>query len=246
MQNFKYLSRTNQKKSSPMAKVKYTAVVADMRNKLNGSVFSKNRGGAYVRTKVTPVNGQTSFQTVARNRLTTFAQAWRGLTDTQRAAWNGAVSNFTGTDIFGDVKQPSGAQLYNKLNINLALASIATISVPPLPSTVAQVTTLTPTATAGTPTFSIAYAASPVPAGSAYLIEVTPQLSPGVKFVKSKYVILTTLAAAAATPYNALTAYNARFGTLVAGTKIGVRLSVINTVTGQRGLPIQSIITVGA
>ena len=43
-----------------MAKIKMTAIVADMRNKLNGSVFSRNRGGAYIRTKVTPINPQTS------------------------------------------------------------------------------------------------------------------------------------------------------------------------------------------
>ena len=42
-----------------MAKILTTAIVADIRNKLNGSVFSKNRYGAYVRTKVTPVNPQT-------------------------------------------------------------------------------------------------------------------------------------------------------------------------------------------
>lgn len=228
------------------AKVLFTAVVADMRNKLNGSVFSKNRGGAYIRTKVTPVNGQSTNQVQSRNRLTSNAQGWRGLTDTQRAAWNAAVSNFAGTDIFGNIKNPSGINLYNKLNINLAIGNTAGITTPPLPSTVAQITAVSAAAAAGAGTFTVTYTPSPVPAGSAYLVEVTPQVSPGVKFVKSKYVVLTALAAAAASPYNAFAAYTARFGGLIAGTKIAVRVSVINIVTGQRGLPLQTIITVAA
>ena len=45
-----------------MAKVLFSALISDMRNKLNGSVFAKNRGGSYLRTKVTPVNPQTVAQ----------------------------------------------------------------------------------------------------------------------------------------------------------------------------------------
>ena len=52
-----------------MAKILMTAIVADIRNKLNGSVFSKNRYGAYVRTKVTPVNPQSTAQQNTRNNL---------------------------------------------------------------------------------------------------------------------------------------------------------------------------------
>ncbi len=69
-----------------MAKIKMTAIVADIRNKLNGTVFAKNRGGAYMRTKVTPVNRQTSDQSTVRNRLGSFAQGFRGLTQDQITA----------------------------------------------------------------------------------------------------------------------------------------------------------------
>jgi len=85
-------------------KIKFGALVVDGRGKIGGHVASKNRGGAYLRTKVTPVNPQTSFQNAVRNRLTAFAQAWRGLAASQRAAWNSSVSDFSKTDIFGDIK----------------------------------------------------------------------------------------------------------------------------------------------
>ena len=63
-----------------MAKIKLSAIVSEMRGKLNGSVFSKNRGGAYIRTKVTPVNPQSLAQGLVRATLTNLSQAWRGLT----------------------------------------------------------------------------------------------------------------------------------------------------------------------
>ena len=66
-----------------MAKIKMTAIVADMRNKLNGSVFSRNRGGAYIRTKVTPINPQTAAQVQARSLLTSLSQGFRSLSQAQ-------------------------------------------------------------------------------------------------------------------------------------------------------------------
>ena len=97
-------------------KIKFGAIVVDGRGKIGGHVASKNRGGAYLRTKVTPTNPQTTFQSAVRNRLTAFSQGWRGLTQAQRDAWNAAVSNFSKTDVFGDIKQPTGLNLYVKLN----------------------------------------------------------------------------------------------------------------------------------
>jgi len=43
-------------------KMKFGAIVVDGRGKIGGHVASKNRGGAYLRTKVTPSNPQTGYQ----------------------------------------------------------------------------------------------------------------------------------------------------------------------------------------
>ena len=45
-----------------MAKIKFGMMMTDASGKLGGQVFSKNRGGSYVRTKSTPVNRQSSAQ----------------------------------------------------------------------------------------------------------------------------------------------------------------------------------------
>ena len=228
------------------AKIKMGAFVTDIRNKVGGTVFSKNRGGAYTKNKVSPAQPNTSYQTTARTRMTTYSQGWRSLTTAQQAAWNAAVNNFQGTDVFGDIKTPSGQNLYGKLNINIAQAGGTAITSPPLPAAVVGPTTITLTAAAGTPAMSLAWTGGAVPASTTWLIEMTGQLSAGRFSVKSMYRIVTTAAAAATTPANLLTAYNTKFGTLVAGTKIFVKVTPIGTTTGIKGTALTTSCIVAA
>ena len=222
-----------------MAKVKYTAIVADMRGKLNGSVFSKNRGGAYVRTKVTPSNPSTTFQNQVRDRLATFAQAFRALTAAQIAAWNSAVSSFTKTDIFGDIKNPSGINLYVKLNSNLDRVSVADIAIPPLPEGVENVITASAVADESAQTVVITFTPTPVPADTAFVIRATKQVSPGRSFLKNLLTDIQVVDAAGASPTAITALYLAKYGTLVAGQKIGFEMVPINKVTGQAGVGIR-------
>lgn len=228
-------------------KVLYGAALGvDASGKLGGHVASKNRGGAYWRTKVTPLNPQTTTQTDVRNTFTANSQAWRGLTATEQAAWNSAVSQFQKTDVFGSLKSPSGINLYQRLNTNIVTGGGTVISLPPAPGAAPVLTAVSVTSTAGTPTVSVIYAPSPVPASTAYVIEATPMLSPGISFVKNRFRIIHVLAATAATPFNALTAYEAKFGAPVAGQKLFIRVWAVNLDTGIKSLPLVNYCIVGA
>lgn len=229
-----------------MAKIKFGSFVTDMRNKVGGTVYSKNRGGAYTKNKVSPAQPNTAAQTTARTRMTTYSQGWRSLTAAQQAAWNAAVTNFQKTDVFGDMKVPSGQNLYGKLNINIAQAGGSAITTPPLPTAVVGPLTITLTAAAGTPAMSLAWTGGAVPADTTWLIEMTAQLSAGRFSVKSMYRIVTTAAAAATSPANLLAAYNTKFGTLVAGTKVFVKVTPIGLLTGIKGTGITTSCIVAA
>lgn len=218
-------------------KIKWGALVVDGRNKIGGQVASKNRAGAYMRTKVTPVNPQSSFQLSIRNRFTTLAQAWRGLTQAQRDAWNGAVSDYARTDIFGDLKNPSGSNLYQRLNNNLVLIGEAAIATPPLPAAVGEVVAESLAAAAGAGTITVTMAGA-VPADTTVKVFATAPQSAGKSFIKSEYRLIGTLAAAAVTPADIKTLYDAKFGSVgVAGRKIFVKLEAVNATTGQVGTP---------
>jgi hypothetical protein len=226
-------------------KMKFGAIVVDGRGKIGGHVASKNRSGAYLRTKVTPVNAQTSFQLGVRNVFTGFAQAWRGLTQAQRDAWNAAVGDFTRTNVFGDSVAPTGFNLFQRLNNNLSIASIAQINVPPLPSEVGVVVADSLTAAVGVPAMSLVLTGA-VPAGTAAKVFATAPMSAGKAFVKNLYRLIDVLPPAEGTPVDLLAAYTAKFGgTGTIGQKIYVKVEAINTTTGQTGQPSEvSVITV--
>lgn len=220
-----------------MAKVKFSALISDMRNKLNGSVFAKNRGGSYLRTKVTPVNPQSVAQTAARVLLATFSQAWRGLTEAQRAQWNAAVDQWSTTDVFGDIKNPTGLQLYIRLNANINLAGGAAIDVPPLPVGVEPVLDLSVDVDFSAQSVTLSDVTTPVPANTALYVEATPGLSPGISNANSRFRHITTLAPAAAVGAVSA-AYIAKFGAVVEGQKYFVRCKFINQLTGEVSQPL--------
>jgi len=227
-------------------KVKFGAIVTDGRGKIGGHVLSKNRGGAYMRTKVTPSNPQTPSQSSVRATLTALSQAWRGLTASAISAWNSAVTNFESTDIFGDLKSPSGLNLYVKLNANLAEVGISPLALPPLPDSVTGPATITVTAAAGTPAMSIAWTGGAIPADTYWVVRATKQISPGKSFVKNLFRNIQVLAPADVTPTALLTAYVAKFGTLVAGQKIAVSVVAVNGLTGQKSTEINTTLIVAA
>lgn len=217
-------------------KMKWGALVVDGRGKIGGQVASKNRSGAYLRTKVTPVNPQTAAQNLVRNRLGTLSQAWRGLTQAQRDAWNAAVSSFSSTNIFGDPVNPTGFNLFQQLNNNLILAGNSALDTPPSPAAIDDIVIGVLTAE-DTPTLSLAYTVGS--GGSKILVFATPPVSAGVSFVKSEYRLVTSFDSDTASPLDMAAAYATKFGAITGAEdqKIFVKTVSINTDTGQAGIP---------
>jgi hypothetical protein len=229
-----------------MAKVKFTAIVADMRNKLNGSVFARNRGGAYVRTKVTPLNPQSVRQVAARNLLTSLAQGFRALTQEQITAWNEATSQWQTTDIFSDLVSPTGLALYVRLNANISNGGGTIITTPPAPTGAAALTDLSLNAEVTGDVFDVTFDPASVPADHSLYLESTAMLSPGINNANSRFRFITVEGAATASPIDAFAAQTAKFGALVAGQKVYVRAKLINIVTGEVSLALKASAIVAA
>ena len=218
-------------------KIKFGSIVIAGSGKIGGHVASKNRAGAYIRTKTTPVNPQTGYQTQVRNRLSTLATAWAGLTDAQRNGWNNAVGTFKSTNVFGDVVNPSGFNLFQKLNNNLAKINVAQINTPPVPVALPAFTTVTLTPAAGAQTIGMAFTATPIPAGVSVRVSATPAMAAGKTFVKNQFRFVSLIAAAAASPFALGAPYITRLGAVgAAGKRIWVKTEFVSLTTGQVGV----------
>ena len=217
-----------------MTKVKFSALISEMRGKLNGSVFTKNRYGNALRNKVTPVNRRTPYQQNIKAIFTHFSQKWRSLSPAQHQAWNAAVADFTKNNIFGDSIKPTGSNLYCELNSNLALIGASEITDPPLQKVIEGISkfSLIVDSNPGSPKFEIHFDPTPTTTDIFHLIFATRCYSPGKTYIQGDYRIIGIIPSSSATPYDALAEWNAKFGTLVADQMVSVKLVPVHKATG--------------
>lgn len=188
-----------------------------------GQTASRNRFGQYVRTRAIPVNPNTTAQGVVRARLALNSSAWRALTAAQRAGWLDLALSMVRTDSLGQAINLTGLQAYCSVNGERLAAGDAVVSDAPALSTPSALASATITLTAAA--FSVAYTATPLPAGARLFTFVSPQRSAGRAF-ESDFRLLAVSAAAAASPANVYAAYVAKFGLPVVGNRVFLQLQV--------------------
>ena len=206
-------------------KIKWGALVVDGRGKIGGQIASKNGAGAYMKNKVTPSNPQTTRQSFVRAQFASISQGWSALTAAQILGWNEAVSDWTNTNIFGDLKKPSGKALYQRLNNQAQAAGLAAVTTVPTklalpnnPITAVPIgiaaTTLAITGASVDPTVQVVvFGAAPV--------------SDGTKNVQGKLRQLYAVSADAYTSSDAFDAYEAKFGAIALGQNIYIGVKYV-------------------
>ena len=228
-----YLGTLSNQRLYVMSKIKWGAIVVDGRGKLGGHVFTKTRSGATMRTKVTPVNPQSPAQAAARSRLGSQSQAWRGLTEEERIAWNDLAARTSKTNIFGDQYFPTGKNLFTGLNSNLMLISETPISAAPALQEMPVITSMSPVVNTEIGEIALGITTEGEALDSALVIEATAQQSVGRFNFDGSYRVIMPIGQ----PDDAdvvYMAYVAKFGAPAVGSKIGFRAYYVNQSTGQQ------------
>lgn len=187
-----------------MAKVNFGALANDARGSLAGQVFSRNRGGAYTRTKVSPVQPSTPRQLAQRAIFANNSQQWRNLSPANQAAWIAWANSHTVVDVFGNALKLSGIAAFQKVNATIVTQGLPQISVPPPDPTDVPPAATAVTVTAATNTITITLASDPTD-GQNYQIWCTAGLSPGRQATTSDFRLCETLIAATTTSPVAIT-----------------------------------------
>lgn len=186
-----------------------------------GVTSSRNRYGQYRRTRAIPVNPSTGAQAAVRARLSANAAAYRTITGAQRAGWADLAASMVRTDSLGQTIQLTGAQAYASVNGNRLASGAAAVADAPGLVTPSAMLTCVPTLTSAS--FSLAVTPTPLGAGQKCFVYCSPQRSAGRTF-ESDFRLIQVTAAAAASPYNILAAYTAKFGVPVVGNRIFIKL----------------------
>ena len=221
-------------------KVKFGAIVVDGRNKIGGHVMSKNRAGSYMRTKVTPVNPRSVDQQSARARLAFCSSAWSDMDPASIKSWNSAVFSWSKSDIFGDIKHPSGFNLHQKVNNNILRVGGSGTDTPPVRISLDDLGILT----IGTVTASaipLTFTLQALGTNEKLEILATPPVSVGKTFVKSEYRIIGHTLSLTTGACDAGTLYMAKFGGPIDPSKpFFIMARIVDSTTGQVSVPVSA------
>lgn len=221
-------------------KIQWGMMMTDGRGKLGGQVASKNRAGAYVRTKVTPSNPQTESQSVVRSILAVLSKRWSGtLTEAQRQAWveASASGEWNKTDVFGNSRKPSGFNLFVGMNGLQEAIQGSPLNFPPPKAEFLVARTLTLAAQAGEPGTVqglLDVEAGTPQTGTRLQVQATAPVSAGKSYVKNLFRDIAVLALTSGANSLVLgTEYEEKFGSLSGSEGKQIFIRVRQVVAGQ-------------
>jgi len=217
-------------------KIKWGALVVDGRGKIGGQIASKNAAGAYMKNKVTPSNPQTTRQSIVRALFAVISAGWSALTAAQIAGWNEAVSDWSTTNIFGDLKKPTGKALYQRLNNQAQSAGLSAVTT--VPTKLALPNAPVTAVPIGVGATTLALTGANTAASTQVVVWATAPVSLGTKNVKSKLRQIYAVAGDSYSASDAFAAYETKFGTLATGQNVFVGVKYV--VASGQASPLQT------
>lgn len=218
-------------------KVKWSGVgITDGRGSFGGNFTSKNHYGAFVGTRVTPINPQSAYQQSNRSSFSNLTRTFQTLSPTQIDNWNIAALDYPRYDNVGNLYYPTGQNLYIELNQNLRLSTIPYINDAPKKSIPNSVGTFYPTADNATGVLDWTYAVPPIDTDSRILTYAAPPLSPSIRYINRQYRLIVSFSISGQAGDHIESEYITRFGLWPVGSQLAIKLVCINSITGDRSL----------
>lgn len=78
-----------------MARISFSPLIVEASGKVKDTVFSRWKGRAYIRSRVTPANPQSAAQTLVRNSLARCVSLWQSFTADMYTNWNTYASPYS-------------------------------------------------------------------------------------------------------------------------------------------------------
>jgi len=113
-----------------MARVQFSALVADMKGRLGGSVFQGGKGGTILRNNAWRGGAKTQRWQIARQKLVFFANQWTQLSIGNKNAWNAYGEGIETAGVFGDPVTMTGQNAYIMVTANRDICGLAPLDTP--------------------------------------------------------------------------------------------------------------------
>lgn len=212
-------------------------VVSQLSGRIGGTIFSRNKGGAYIRNGSKPIIVTTEAAQTIKAIVAANSRAWADLTEVVRAAWKTWAGENPVINRLGQARTLSGHQAFVQLNSRLLYAGQTPLTNPPMgaapPPALTSITSLDISDTEA----EIGFTPTPLAATHALQISAYPAPSEGIANVKNRLALVYTGAAATTSPVDVFADVETRFGTLQAGQVLHIAARVLDFSTGLISTP---------
>lgn len=206
--------------------------VSQMSGRVGGTIFSRNRGGAYMRNGSIPSTVTTPFAQRIKSVTAAMSQAWAGLGAAVQEQWREWATQNPVINRLGQSRTLSGHQAFVQINARLVYVGLDQLESPPIGEAPAPFVPGSVTFVAAPLELTVAYTPTPAPAGIAVQCYAYLANSPGVSYVRNRLALVSVSAVAAATPLDIAQDVEDRFGTPQAGQTLHIGLRALDTTTG--------------
>lgn len=215
-----------------MALIQYGPAVSAASGAVGGTVFSHNRGGAYLRGRVVPTKVDNPFTVAVRDALSACSRLWAGLSAEEREAWREFATANPVVNRLGQSKTVAGHVAFNQINARLIQQGASVLDLPPTAAPPSPLTSLSVDIDVSESSAVVTFAPTPLGAGIALWLWAAPLPSAGALYLGNKMRLLTRSVAAQATGLDVWADYLARFGMPQAGQTVAFRGQTLDTATG--------------
>lgn len=213
-----------------MALIKLGSVVTRISGKVGGQQFGTTAAGSYMKNSGTPRKSITLLQQTKMQKMSDTSQQWRKLTDPERQLYINASPSYPYLNRVGETKFYSGYAIFAMLRNNQVNAQISPTHAP-LPKfsfTAATSATISQIGTVVTWRFS------PIQTGVEYRLFMSRPTSQGVtRGYKNHFFIRRETGSGLATGVQIQADMIAKFGGVIAQTKVFWRIDAIHLNSGQ-------------
>jgi hypothetical protein len=206
--------------------------VGQVSGRVGGTVFSRNRGGAYMRNGSKPSIVRTDKALLYKSYFTAASQAWTALTSAEQLAWTVWSRTQSKVNRLGRSIQLTGQAQYIGLSARLLAMGVSLVATPPTTAAPAPVTPGKFTVDAGAGDTELEFTTTPLPAGVHLWIRGAKVNSSGINNVENLLTEVLISDAAATSPVDLESDLIDSFGALQVGATYVLQIRTCDEATG--------------
>lgn len=209
------------------------ATVSVLSGKIGGTVFARNRGGAYARSYAIPTRVTSQGAQIIKAAFAAASRAYANLTTEQIQAWDQYGKENPVSNRIGQLITLKGQSWYVGVNSRLTISGDTNIDVPPILPPPVIATASNAVVDVNDTTATIDIAAHDDSENIKILVYAARSVSAGKRYVDNLYTnILVSAAGEDDSTLDVSTFFEDRLGTIQAGVTYHFKVVILDTRTG--------------